>query len=184
MKKIISILIMALIIGCFGVEAKTTKKSGKKKPAATLANYSQKGFGPGLIVKKSHGTYVINPNLAKDLQNNGFIFIESKIESLEYDTGDPFEEETFMDFSVSYFEDQKKGIKIKISNFLDNEGINDVIIMFSSPSSEKNFVADLLKMGYKKETYNNGYIDYGATHKGNLIRFGYNDGKYIVYYGG
>lgn len=31
MKKIISILLAALVIGCFGMEAKTSRKSGKKK---------------------------------------------------------------------------------------------------------------------------------------------------------
>lgn len=35
MKKIISILLAVLIMGCFGMEAKTTKKSGKKKPATS-----------------------------------------------------------------------------------------------------------------------------------------------------
>ena len=87
--------------------------------------------------------------------------------------------------SKSYSENQKKGIKIKISNFLNDEGIYDVIITFSSTASENEFVSNLLKLGYKKEIYKDGYIDYGGPiHKGNLIRFGYKDGEYTVYYGG
>lgn len=35
MKKIISILLAVLIIGCFGIDAKTTKKSGKKKSSSS-----------------------------------------------------------------------------------------------------------------------------------------------------
>lgn len=38
MKKIISILIAVLVIGCIGVEAKTTKKSGKKKTGPSSKN--------------------------------------------------------------------------------------------------------------------------------------------------
>ena len=43
MKKIISILLAVLVIGCFGMEAKTTKKSGKRKSSVTakVKNYSQ-----------------------------------------------------------------------------------------------------------------------------------------------
>lgn len=185
MKKIISILIAFSVLCCFVTEAKTTKNSGRKKSATAATNFSKSGFVPSLIVRKSHGTYEINPNLAKDLQNNGFSLIESKVESLECDSGEPDDEGSYMDFLVSYFKDPKIGVAIKISNFLEDGRIYDVRITFSSSSSEKNFVSNLLKMGYKKEVYKSGYIDYGPPlNKGNLIRVGYGKGEYTVYYGG
>lgn len=72
MKKIISILLAILVIGCFGVEAKTTKKAGKKKSAAS-----------GMIVTKGetkqYGDYLTTQFFTASKGKNKKLIIEYPI---------------------------------------------------------------------------------------------------------
>lgn len=180
MKKITFLLLLAVAILINGVsaEAKTIKK--KSRTTTTQRSIT---FDPFSIIKKSKdGNYFINDNLNNTLIQEGFSFIETKNENREISDPEGIE---VVEVQVSYFENNKEGIKIEIIKFLWDNSIDSVEIKFTNAGSEKEFTNELIKMGYKKQPARMGSIDFKPPYdKGNLIWVSKNKNIYSVYYGG
>lgn len=173
------ILVVTLLISGVTVDAKTTKQKNSKN----ITTQSPISFGPSSIIKKSTETdfYDINDNLDKTLIEEGFSLIETKNENREIADPDGVEE---VEVQVSYYENSKEGIRIEVIKFLWND-ISSVEIKFTNKAIEKEFVTQLIKMGYKKQPPRGGFIEYQPPYdKGNLIWVSKNNDTYSVYYGG
>lgn len=180
MKKIIYflLLVVAIIISGVSAEAKTTKKKSR-----TTATQRSINFGPSSIIKKcNEGYYDINDDLKNTLIQEGFSFIETKNENREIADSEGVE---VVEVQVSYFENNKEGIKIEIVRFLWDNSIDSIEIKFTNAGSEKEFTNELIKMGYKMQPARMASIDFKPPYdKGNLIWVSKNKNIYSVYYGG
>ena len=135
MKKIISILLAVLVIGCFGVEAKTTKKSGKMSSKSHQTHSSRKSQ-PSLSIK---------------------LFIDYDLDECRFkDLNDIYEAINDIGFSYLDHEDNGSNVTVtfyknemKIEITYNDEDVEEVKINFGSATEKNNFKKTIDSSKYK-----------------------------------